>query len=231
MKRLIAIQQNLRSRKDKSDDKGRYKYRSAEDILESVKPILAEQKCAVILTDSVWESEKGEFFLRATAILLGDGEFTTKDDKGEVVKYHDTKEIARAEGYAKMDDHITKKYNEKSNTWYEVRGMSNEQCTGSASSYARKYALCGLFAIDNSENDPDSKGIQDDEPEPATKDENTKAMIDKILACKNADGINAIKDEVKKADDGYITKTFLARTKALGLEFDKKQGKYVVQSK
>lgn len=220
MKRLIAIQQNLRSKKDKSGEGGRFKYRSAEDILESVKPILAEQKCAVILTDSIWESEKGEFFLRATAILLGEGEFITKDDKGEVAKYHDTKEIARAEGYAQLDKHLSRN---------GYQSMSNEQCTGSASSYARKYALCGLFAIDDSDQDPDSM-TQEKEQKPATNDD-TKAMADKILACKNAEAINAIKDEVKKADDGYITQTFLARTKALGLVFDKEQGKYVVQSK
>lgn len=221
MKRLIAIQQNLRSKKDKSGDGGRFKYRSAEDILESVKPILAEQKCAVILTDSIWESEKGEFFLRATAILLGEGEFTTKDDKGEVAKYHDTKEIARAEGYAQLDKHLSRN---------GYQSMSNEQCTGSASSYARKYALCGLFAIDDSDQDPDGM-TQEKEQKPTAKDESTKAIVDKILASKDADAINAIKDEVKAANDAYISKTFLARTKALGLEFDKKQGKYVVQSK
>jgi len=43
-------------------------------------------------------------------------------------------------GYAELDDH---------------KGMSREQMTGAASSYARKYALCGLFCIDDSSNDPD----------------------------------------------------------------------------
>lgn len=231
MDKLIAIQQKLRSRKDKSDDKGRYKYRSAEDILEAVKPLLEEQKCAVILSDAIWESQDHVLFIKATATLLEDHTFNVKDDDGKIITYKDAKEIAHADGFAKMDDHISRKYNEKSNTWYDVRGMSNEQCTGCASSYARKYALCGLFAIDNSENDPDSKGIQDDEPEPTTKEDNIKAIVDKIHACKNAEAINAIKDEVKAANNAYIIKTFLARTKALGLEFDKEQGKYVVKSK
>jgi hypothetical protein len=39
----------------------------------------------------------------------------------------------------------------------EHKGMSSEQCTGTASSYARKYALNGLFLIDETESDPDSK--------------------------------------------------------------------------
>lgn len=229
MKRLIAIQQNLRSRKDKSDDKGRYKYRSAEDILEAVKPILAEQKCAVILTDSIWESAHGEFFLRATATLIAEAEFTTKDDTGKEATYRDSKEIAHADGFAKMDDHITKRYDEKSKTWYEVRGMSNEQCTGCASSYARKYALCGLFAIDDSDQDPDGitqESTTDKAPTKQSVKPKEATLATKIAAAKNADDINALMAVVKVASSSD-KQAFKNKVAELLLVFDKSQGKYI----
>lgn len=146
MKRLITIQQGLRVTKDKSGDGGRFKFRSAEDIFEKAKPLLAETNTAVVVTDELTEVG-GRCAIKATASLIGDNGV-----------------IASASGWACMDSHTVSGVDRAGNA-YTKKTMSNEQCTGSASSYARKYALCGLFAIDNDENDPDQPNIQ---PAPET---------------------------------------------------------------
>lgn len=124
MKRLIEIQQALKVSKDNFNKFGGFPYRSASQILEKVKPLLAEKKLSVLLSDNL-ECYADRVFLRATAGVY--------DESGTC--------IAASTSAAELDQH---------------KGMSKEQQTGSASSYARKYALCGLFAIDDSSADPDS---------------------------------------------------------------------------
>ena len=124
MKRLIEIQQALKVSKDSFNKFGGFPYRSASQILEKVKPLLAERKLSVLLSDNL-ECYANRVFLRATAGVY--------DESGKC--------IAVSTSAAELDQH---------------KGMSKEQQTGSASSYARKYALCGLFAIDDSSADPDS---------------------------------------------------------------------------
>lgn len=124
MKRLIEIQQALKVSKDSFNKFGGFPYRSASQILEKVKPLLAERKLSVLLSDNL-ECYANRVFLRATAGVY--------DESGTC--------IAASTSAAELDQH---------------KGMSKEQQTGSASSYARKYALCGLFAIDDSSADPDS---------------------------------------------------------------------------
>lgn len=150
MRRLNEIQVALKAPKDSQAEK--YKYRSAEDILESVKPLLEKTGTAVVLTDEILDIS-GRMFLKATATLKAfDGD------------------IATSIGYAELDAHISRKWDAQKREWYNVKSMSNEQAIGCASSYARKYALCGLFAIDNSENDPDRDEISHDETtEPQAK--------------------------------------------------------------
>ena len=94
----------------------------------------------------------------------------------------DGQEIATASAFAMMDAH---------------KGMSAEQATGSASSYARKYALCGLLAIDDSSNDPDGLERPAEAKESAPAAKSAKAPVDatKIAAIKQA------VDEVKAAKD------------------------------
>ena len=123
MKKLLEIQAELKCPKGSLNKFGNYKYRSAEQILESAKPILVKHGATLILSDSI-EQVGNKLFLKATATL--------KTDDG----------IAEVLGWAELGEH---------------KGMSSEQCTGTASSYARKYALNGLFLIDETESDPDSK--------------------------------------------------------------------------
>ena len=117
MKELASIQGRLKAPKGQKNTFGGYKYRSCEDILEAVKPLLREYACNLILCDDM-VMVGDRYYIKATAIL--------KNSAGEVE--HTT-------AWAREED--TKK------------GMDASQITGAASSYARKYALCGLFAIDD----------------------------------------------------------------------------------
>lgn len=120
---LFAIQQELRCKKAQYNAFGKYNYRSCEDILEAVKPLLAKNSAVLTLSDDIVE-KGGRIYVQATATLIGE----------EGV-------IHTVTAYAREDE--TKK------------GMDGAQITGSASSYARKYALSGLFAIDD-EKDADA---------------------------------------------------------------------------
>ena len=127
MKELISIQSELKAPKTQVNRFGGYKYRKAEDILEAVKPLLAKQKCTLIITDDV-VMIGNRIYVKATA--------TIKNEKGE---------CETTTGWAREEE--TKK------------GMDGSQITGASSSYARKYALNGLFAIDdNADSDTTNDG-------------------------------------------------------------------------
>lgn len=114
MEILNKIQQELKAPKGQFNSFGKYNYRSCEDILEAVKPLLGE--AILTLYDEV--VNVGQFnYVKARATIR----------KGE--------EKIFVEAYAR--EAVTKK------------GMDDAQITGSASSYARKYALNGLFCIDD----------------------------------------------------------------------------------
>ena len=121
MKTLVQLQKELKVPKGNLNKFGGYKYRSAEDILEAVKPLLTDTP--IILSDEMW-AVGTRIYVKATASY--------------------GKEVVTA--YAREAE--TKK------------GMDEAQITGSASSYARKYALCGLLAIADND-DPDSTNNHD----------------------------------------------------------------------
>ncbi|MCC0679517.1 ERF family protein [Clostridioides sp. ES-S-0005-03] len=116
--KLVNIQSALKAPKNQFNSFGKYNYRSCEDILEGLKPILKEEKALVILDDKVVQIGT-RFYVEATATLI-DAE---------------TGETVSVKALAREDE--TKK------------GMDLAQVTGSVSSYARKYALNGLFCIDD----------------------------------------------------------------------------------
>lgn len=118
MKRIIEIQQKLKAPKNQYNSFGGYKYRSCEDILEGVKPLLAEYKLCLIIKDDI-VNVNDRYYVKATATIY--------DDEG--------KEIVASSSMAREE--LNKK------------GMDSSQITGATSSYARKYALNGLFAIDD----------------------------------------------------------------------------------
>lgn len=127
MKELITIQSELKAPKTQVNNFGGYKYRKAEDILEAVKPLLAKQKCTLIITDDI-VMVGNRIYVKATA--------TIRNEKGEVEE---------AAGWAREEE--------------SKKGMDASQITGASSSYARKYALNGLFAIDdNADSDTNNDG-------------------------------------------------------------------------
>lgn len=113
---LVAIQSKLKAPKGQFNSFGKYHYRSAEDILEAVKPLLAEHNVVLNMSDHI-ELIGTRYYLVCTAKVI----------KGE-------EEIA-SEGRAREDE--------------SKKGMDGAQVTGTSSSYARKYALNGLFCIDD----------------------------------------------------------------------------------
>jgi hypothetical protein len=126
MKELISIQAELKAPKNQYNSFGKYKYRSVEDILEAVKPLLLKYGCTLIIEDEVKEVG-GIVFIESTASIQ-------KDMEGRAVTAQAGIDINR-------------------------KGMDVAQSFGSSSSYARKYALNGLFLIDDTK-DPDSTNEQ-----------------------------------------------------------------------
>jgi hypothetical protein len=122
MRELIAIQSELKAPKNQYNAFGKYKYRSVEDILEAVKPLLLKYECTLTIEDEVKEVG-GIVFIEATAAIQ-------KDMEGRAVTAQAGIDINR-------------------------KGMDVAQSFGSSSSYARKYALNGLFLIDDTK-DPDA---------------------------------------------------------------------------
>lgn len=137
MKELIAIQSELKAPKSQFNKFGGYKYRKAEDILEAAKPLLAKQKCTLIITDDV-VLIGNRIYVKATAII--------KNEKGE---------CETSTGWAREEE--TKK------------GMDGSQITGASSSYARKYALNGLFAIDDNQDSDAANEVQHQEAQQQTQ--------------------------------------------------------------
>lgn len=137
---LILVQNELKVPKGNLNKFGNYKYRSAEDILEAVKPILKKHNVAVFLTDDIIQIGT-KVFLKAMATFTNGVE------------------MVQVNGFAETSEH---------------KGMSAEQTTGTASSYARKYALNGLFLIDETEADADSQ--KPEEKKEAVKTE-AKEMV------------------------------------------------------
>lgn len=119
---LQSIQQKLVAPKGQYNSFGKYSYRSAEDILEALKPILQEHDAVLILQDGIVQIGD-RYYVEATATLYAVGE------------------TIGTTAYAREDD--------------SKKGMDGSQVTGAASSYARKYALNGLFMIDDNK-DPDT---------------------------------------------------------------------------
>lgn len=144
--KLSKIQQQLKAPKGQYNDFGKYKYRSCEDILEAVKPICATQEVVLILSDEIIDVN-GRNYVRSTATLVD----TTQPTERIVVTAS-----AREEEMKK--------------------GMDGSQITGASSSYARKYAMNGLFNIDDTkDSDATNKHGKDDETPSVTKADVFKA--------------------------------------------------------
>ena len=125
---LLKIQSELKAPKNQFNSFGKYKYRSTEDILEAVKPLLLKYGCTMIISDSVQE-KAGIIF---------------------------------CETYIQFFDKDGKEFNASASAGIEPnrKGMDIAQSFGASSSYARKYALNGLFLIDDTK-DADATNMHD----------------------------------------------------------------------
>jgi hypothetical protein len=130
--KLVNIQAELKAPKNQVNSFGKYKYRSAEDIIEAVKPILFKHQTALLISDEIVQVAD-RVYVKATAMLI--------DETNEELPI-------KVYGWAREEE--------------VKKGMDAAQITGSASSYARKYALNGLFAIDDTK-DADSTNEHKDE--------------------------------------------------------------------
>ena len=182
MKELTIIQGKLNAPKGQYNRFGKYRYRSCEDILAAVKPLLAETGCMITLTDDLVMVGQ-RYYVKATATLTN----------AQGVQVTTT-------AYAREED--TKK------------GMDDSQVTGASSSYARKYALNGLLAIDDQK---DSDYTNNTVADVATGDGIDGAVAD-VMSARDRDGMvaawrkwNRFKDEKRFKD------AIEAKKKELGL--------------
>jgi len=137
MDKLQKIQSELKAPKGQRNSFANFNYRSCEDILEAVKPLLAKYKCSLTISDEMW-SIGTRYYVKATATIID----------------NEAKEALSVTAFAREQE--TKK------------GMDEAQITGATSSYARKYALNGLFAIDDTK-DADTMDNKADVSVVATK--------------------------------------------------------------
>ena len=164
--KLMTVQTKLRAPKGQYNQFGHYSYRSCEDILEALKPLLAEVGAIVNVSDEI-KFIGDRFYVEATASFID----------------VETGERMIAKASAREDE--TKK------------GMDLAQVTGSVSSYARKYALNGLFAIDdNKDSDAINTHSKDIKPNMTPVGGLSEAQIKRLLAIGNKSGFN--KDTIVK---------------------------------
>ena len=175
--KLNEIQQKLKAPKNQRNNFGNYNYRSCEDILEAVKPLLGESM--LTLSDEIVEIG-GRVYVKATASFWNESE-----------QFYTT-------AYARES--------------LDKKGMDSAQITGSASSYARKYALNGLFLIDDNK-DSDTDEYQKTEPvsqparttqskqvQKATKEEQKETKVDFTKYFKDISACTSIQEV-----DEYVT--------------------------
>tara|TARA_R110000822_G_scaffold133027_1_gene270315 strand:- start:41 stop:664 length:624 start_codon:yes stop_codon:yes gene_type:complete len=126
---LAEIQKELKAPKGQRNTFGKYNYRSAEDILEAVKPLSSKRGLAVTISDEVVEVGT-RIYVKSTVKLSSDSD------------------CIESVAFAREPE--------------DKKGMDSAQITGATSSYARKYAMNGLFAIDDTK-DADATNVGSDE--------------------------------------------------------------------
>jgi len=192
--RLINAQTELKAPKGQYNSFGKYKYRSAEDILEAVKPINAKHGLLLFITDKpiVVGNQNEWHYIEATVTLVN------VDNANEVLT-------------------VTAQAREPLNK----KGMDESQITGTASSYARKYALNGLYLIDDTKDADTDEYKQQQQQQPQT------------AKAKHSNQGKEITEPTQSVDDSI--KAGYAKIKSLSSEFNtnekintwiKEKGKY-----
>jgi hypothetical protein len=136
--RIIAIQSELKAPKNQFNKFGKFAYRSCEDILEALKPLLKKHGLRQVIDDSI-ELIGDRYYVKATVFVIG--------ENAEI----------NTSAYAREPEN--------------KKGMDESQVTGTASSYARKYALNGMWLID------DTKDADTDEHKAVTTQKEEKPIL------------------------------------------------------
>ena len=172
MKELIMIQQELKAPKNQYNSFGKYHYRSCEDILEAVKPLLGKHNCFLNVSDQI-EQVGDRFYVKATATIINS----------------ESKSVT-ATAFAREQE--------------SKAGMDASQITGSASSYARKYALNGLFCIDDTKDADTMDNTSEGKATPAAPKAEKKEDDRPWMSEKN------LKDIIERINGGDVAVADLA---------------------
>lgn len=185
--KLLAVQTELKAPKGQYNSFGKYKYRSCEDILEALKPVLAKYKASVYITDSI-EFIGDRHYIKATVTFVD-------AENGQPIS---------TTAYAREEE--------------SKKGMDGSQVTGASSSYARKYALNGMFAIDDTK-DSDSTNThgKDEEKKEEKPKEKQQSPREKLIAKLHEKGIDITEYATAK---GLTAKTTPERFEELLKELD-----------
>lgn len=175
--KLLNIQNELKAPKNQFNKFGNYKYRNAEDILESVKPICLKYKAVINVRDTIIQVGD-RYYVESTAYIT---------DVEKPAEYIENKACAREEESKK--------------------GMDSSQVTGATSSYARKYALNGLLCIDDTKDTDSEEYQKRSNVKSAEKSETmiTDKQKELIINQFKKEEILKYLEEVKKAKLGELT--------------------------
>lgn len=185
--KLLNVQTELKAPKSQYNSFGKYAYRSAEDIVEAVKPLTKTHRILLTISDEVIETA-GRIYIKATAAVFD------VDSPEKTIS---------CTAYAREPE--------------SKKGMDDSQITGTASSYARKYALNGLFAIDDTK-DADTneyKGADASKNKSADTTQIKCAKCGKpIVPTKGKDGNTRSPSEIAEACGGVCPQCYKAAKKA-----------------
>jgi hypothetical protein len=188
---LKKIQKELKAPKNQRNSFGNYNYRSCEDILEAVKPLLED--AILTLNDEIVHFETSQE-LKVVELVDGKGKTYTEIIGGDRFYIKATATFKEGDKEISVSAYAREPQNKK--------GMDEAQITGATSSYARKYALNGLFLIDD------------------TKDADTMDNSKSIQAEAKTSNIEDLKTEADKCQTIDDLKKFYAKHKGLGKDFD-----------
>ncbi|EOA3459108.1 ERF family protein [Enterococcus hirae] len=177
--KVLALIYELKAPKGQKNTFGKYNYRSAEDILEAVKPIAHKYGLVPNLTDTI--------------VFIGDRYYVKA-----IASITDGVDTMHSEGYAREPE--------------SKKGMDESQITGTASSYARKYAMNGLYQIDDTKDaDTDEYRKQTDAAKPkkitATQAKALQAKIDELaelVSVKTGKEISGVEMADKITDTKFL---------------------------
>lgn len=169
IEKLVIIQGTLKAPKNQTNNFGKYKYRSCEDIFEAVKPHLTTHGLYLSLSDEL-VNIGDRYYVKATASIT------------------DGKDSLTVSAYAREEEN--------------KKGMDGSQITGTSSSYARKYALNGMFAIDdNKDSDATNEQTKHSTTIPAMPEKKLISFEDASIQVQNEKLLIVALAEIKVVDN------------------------------